>query len=103
LSGAWDMDSGQESILEMSAYLSDVVDERQSRPSDDLIGRLVAASQHDGDEEPLAALEITMFVILLLVAGNETTTNLVGNGCAAMVQHPDVARQLRAERPWYQR
>lgn len=97
LSGAWDMASGQESILEMLAYLGEVVAERQTRPSEDLIGRLVAASHDDGEEEPLTALEITMFVILLLVAGNETTTNLVGNGYAALLGHPDVARRLRAD------
>lgn len=97
ISGGWDMASGQESILEMFAYLGEVVAERQDRPSDDLIGRLVAASHDDGDEEPLTALEITMFVILLLVAGNETTTNLVGNGYAALLRHPDVARRLRAD------
>jgi cytochrome P450 len=91
------MVSGQESILEMFAYLGDVVAERQTQPSDDLIGRLVAASHDDGDEEPLTALEITMFVILLLVAGNETTTNLVGNGYAGLLRHPDVARRMRAE------
>ena len=95
LSGAWDIVSGQESILEMFAYLGDVVAERQTQPSDDLIGRLVAASHDAGDEEPLTALEITMFVILLLVAGNETTTNLVGNGYAALLRHPEVARRLR--------
>src|SRR5579875_403346 len=97
LSGAWDMASGQESILEMLAYLGEVVAERQTRPSEDLIGRLVAASHDDGEEEPLTALEITMFVILLLVAGNEATTNLVGNGYAALLGHPDVARRLRAD------
>lgn len=97
LSGAWDMTSEQESILEMFGYLGEVVAERQTRPSDDLIGRLVAASHDDNDDEPLTAMEITMFVILLLVAGNETTTNLVGNGYAALLGHPDVARRLRAD------
>jgi cytochrome P450 len=98
LIGGWDLASAQQPIFEMFGYLDEVVAERQARPSDDLIGRLVAAGRedHDGDE-PLSPLEITMFAILLLVAGNETTTNLVGNAFAALAAHPQQAKMLRAD------
>lgn len=97
LSGGWDLASAQQPIFEMFGYLDEVVAERQARPSDDLIGRLVAAGREDHDDEPLSPLEITMFAILLLVAGNETTTNLVGNAFAALAAHPQQAKRLRAD------
>lgn len=96
LSGNWEITSAQQSILDMFAYIAEAVAERKARPTDDLIGQLVAASGED-DDEPLSDLEITMFVILLLVAGNETTTNLVGNGYAALARHPEHAHRVRSD------
>ena len=96
LSGGWDPAQAQASIVEMFGYLAGVVADRSAHPTDDLIGRLVASAEHDEDE-PLTAMEITMFAILLLVAGNETTTNLIGNGYQALIDHPDAARRLRAD------
>jgi cytochrome P450 len=96
LSGGWEPTSAQQSILEMFGYLAEVVADREANPTDDLIGRLVAISHDsDADEEPLTSTEITFFAILLLVAGNETTTNLIGNGYAGLLDHPDEARRLR--------
>jgi cytochrome P450 len=97
LGGGWDPASAQSSILEMFGYLAGVVADRAEHPADDLIGRLVASSEADDDGEPLSPVEITAFAILLLVAGNETTTNLIGNGYHALVHRPDVVRQLRAD------
>lgn len=96
LSGGWDLASAQQPIFEMFAYINEVVAERQARPTDDLIGRLVTA-EDQGEDEPLSPLEITMFAILLLVAGNETTTNLVGNAFFALVAHPNQRKRLRAD------
>lgn len=96
LSGTFEPGGAQQSILEMFGYLADVVADRSVHPTDDLIGRLVASSSTD-DDEPLTPIEITLFAILLLVAGNETTTNLVGNGYAALLEHPDAAARLRAD------
>ncbi|RKN80429.1 cytochrome P450 [Paenibacillus ginsengarvi] len=61
---------------EMSVYFSDVVESRRLEPRDDLISRLVAASINN---ERLSELELIGFCILLLVAGNETTTNLISS------------------------
>ena len=96
LSGGWDPVEAQASILEMFGYLANVVADRTEHPTDDLIGRLVASAGQD-EAEPLSPMEITMFAILLLVAGNETTTNLIGNGYQALVDHPDAARRLRED------
>ena len=97
LSGSWNPTEAQQTLAEMFVYLADVVERRRHEPGDDLISRLVTASDPD-DPEALTAPEITLFAILLLVAGNETTTNLIGNGAAALAAHPDQAHLL-ADRP----
>ena len=55
-------------------------------PGTDLVSALVAA--HD-DAEAMNADELLAFVLLLLLAGNETTTNLIGNGMLALGRNPD--------------
>ena len=70
---------------ELRAYLRPIVRERRRRPADDLISILVS-SQVDG--EGLSDYEIFLFVLLLLVAGNETTTNLLGNAVDALLANP---------------
>jgi cytochrome P450 len=69
---------------ELAEYIRGVVAARAARPSDDLVSALVAAQ----DGTALSAAEMTMFVVLLLVAGNETTTNLIGNATDALLNHP---------------
>src|SRR5690606_2143 len=97
LSGAWDPTEAQQTLAEMFMYLADVVERRHREPGDDLISRLVASAYPD-DPDSLSSIEITLFAVLLLVAGNETTTNLIGNGAAALAAHPDQAGLL-ADRP----
>jgi len=93
LSGNWNPVEAQQTLTEMFLYLADVVERRRREPGDDLISRLVAGSDPD-DPDSLSSIEITLFAVLLLVAGNETTTNLLGNGAAALAAHPDQARLL---------
>jgi cytochrome P450 len=81
----------------MFGFLAEAVADRVDHPTDDIIGRLVATSSDGDDDEPLTPIEITLFAILLLVAGNETTTNLIGNGYSALREHPDAGRRLRAD------
>jgi len=78
-----------------SDYILGVVAERKRAPGEDLVSVLVAAQ--DG-EEPLSAAELVLFVMLLLVAGNETTTNLIGNATTALLQHPASLARVRADR-----
>jgi cytochrome P450 len=80
---------------DLSDYVMRVVAEREKAPGDDLVSVLVAAQ--DG-EARLSPAEVLMFVILLLGAGNETTTNLIGNAAIALLQHPDQLERLRADR-----
>jgi cytochrome P450 len=95
LSGDWNMDEAEGTAAEMLAFMAEVVDERRTRPGDDLVTRLVTGADPD-DPDRLNLLEITMFTILLLVAGNETTTNLLGNAAAAFAAHPEQAELLWA-------
>ncbi len=83
-----------ETIEEMRAYFDSVVDARQREPRSDLISALIAAEVAG---EKLTREEILTFCILLLVAGNETTTNLIGNAVRTLLEHPDAFARLRAE------
>lgn len=83
-----------ETIEEMSAYFSSVVDAREREPRADLISALIAA---EVEGEKLSRDEILTFCILLLVAGNETTTNLIGNAVRTLLEHPESFARLRAE------
>jgi cytochrome P450 len=76
-------------------YLSEVILQRRANPVDDLISALVAASD---DAEVLSENELLAFVVLLLLAGNETTTNLIGNGLLALCRHPEEQQRLRESR-----
>ena len=77
---------------EMVAYLGKIVDRRLSNPEDDLISAIVNDQDETGDK--LTRDEAISFTILLLVAGNETTTNLIGNGMLALLNHRDVLDQV---------
>ena len=89
------LDSGVlDAMAELRAYLRPVVRERRRRPADDLVSTLVAA---EVDGEGLSDYEIFLFVLLLLVAGNETTTNLLGNAVDALLAHPEQLARVVAE------
>jgi cytochrome P450 len=68
------------------AYLRDLFAERRSDPREDLISALLQA-EDEGDV--LSEQELFSMVVLLIVAGHETTVNLIGNATAALLQHPD--------------
>ncbi len=78
----------------LHAYLERVVSERRAAPRDDLISRLVEAEEQ-GDR--LSGPELLAMGVLLLVAGHETTVNLIGNGINALLAHPDQLARLRDE------
>lgn len=86
LSNQVDVERGGHDIAEMAAYFSEIVDGRRLQPGDDLIS-VIAQATPDGEQ--LSSFEVVMFCILLLVAGNETTTNLLGNILHAFWDHPD--------------
>jgi cytochrome P450 len=75
-------------------YLRSVIDDRRKHPQDDLITRLVEVEEA-GDQ--LSELELLAMVFLLLIAGHETTVNLIGSGMLALLQHPTQLQKLRNE------
>jgi len=75
-------------------FFTEEIYRRRRTPGDDLISVLVGA--HD-EREALNAEELLAFVILLMIAGNETTTNLIGNGLLALGRNPDQLARLRRE------
>ncbi len=78
---------------EMGQYFKRITDLRRAAPKDDLISELIAA-QVDGQH--LTDGELISFYTLLLVAGNETTTNLIGNALWSFAEHPETLDMLRA-------
>ena len=69
----------------LRGYLADLVEQRRSAPRDDLISALIAAEE-GGDQ--LTSDEIVATCNLLLIAGHETTVNLIANAILAMLRHP---------------
>jgi len=82
-----------DAFAEMTTYVVRIARARRKRPADDLISQLVSIGGGDG----LSPLELVQFVTLLLVAGNETTTNLIGNATAALFAHPDELARVAAD------
>jgi cholest-4-en-3-one 26-monooxygenase len=81
---------------EIVGYAWNMAEERRKCPMDDIVTKLVQA---DIDGESLASEEFGFFVILLAVAGNETTRNAITHGMKAFIDHPDQWDLYRAERP----
>jgi cytochrome P450 len=81
---------------EMVEFLGSIVDKRAESPEDDLISAIVSDEDPDGDK--LTRDEVISFAILLLVAGNETTTNLIGNGMLALLNYRDSLNALVADK-----
>jgi len=78
---------------EMRVYFTRLVAERRARPQEDLLSGLVAA-ELEGSR--LTFDEMLQMLVLLLVAGNETTTTLIGNAAIELMRHPDQLARLRA-------
>jgi cytochrome P450 len=94
LGGERSLSETEGAAAEMLTFMAEAVEERRARPGDDLVSRLLIGSEPD-DPDALNLLEIAMFAILLLVAGNETTTNLIGNAAAAaLAAHSEQAEEL---------
>jgi len=79
---------------ELIDYFGGFIEARRLEPREDLISVLVGA---ESEGRRLTGEEVLAFAILLLVAGNETTTNLIGSGMRALLAHPEAVAALRAE------
>ncbi|MFI7678472.1 cytochrome P450 [Actinophytocola sp. NPDC049390] len=78
---------------ELTEMMRDIIAWKRDNPADDLLTALIAA-EHDGDR--LTEDELVAQVLLLYVAGHETTVNLIGNGAIALLRNPDQLALLRA-------
>lgn len=78
-------------FIELLRYVRGLAHERRRSPRDDLISTIVAEQE---GEAALTDREVVQFVLLLLVAGNETTTNLIGNITNALLDHPEQAERV---------
>ena len=76
----------------LEAYFRPIIKERRAAPKDDIVSAL-AQAEEEGDR--LTEREMLNMLRLLLIAGNETTTNLIGNGVLALLRHPDQLQRLR--------
>ncbi|HWC28735.1 MAG TPA: cytochrome P450, partial [Dehalococcoidia bacterium] len=88
------LERARQSSNEIADYFREQIAERRRQPREDLISALCAAEEQ-GDL--LSEDELIATLILLLIAGNETTTNLIGNGMLALLSHPDERRRLQAD------
>jgi len=83
------------SITEFRSYLEGMIDRRRTEPGDDLITAFVQAEE---EHQVLSSIEILGLTVLLLAAGNETTTNLIGNAVLALLDHPEELARVRTDR-----
>lgn len=87
------LERAERSVEELRGYFLDEIERRRREPRDDLVGRLVAANE-DGT---VSLDELVSQCVLLLVAGNETTTHLIGNAVNTLGRRPDQWRRLIEE------
>ncbi|MFI8287942.1 cytochrome P450 [Streptomyces sp. NPDC085614] len=79
--------------IQLGTYLAGLVEERGREPRDDMLSQLVAGH---GDER-MTTMEVLTTSVLLLIAGHETTVNLITNGMLTLLRHPEVLDRLRLD------
>jgi cytochrome P450 len=82
------------SLNQMTEYFRETIAEQRVHPKDGLVGSLLAA-EVDGDR--LSEEELVANLIVTMVGGQETTTNLIGNGVLTLIRNPEVAEDLRRD------
>ena len=92
--GADEMAAADHAAAELTAYVESLIDSRRRCPGTDLLSALMAAEEQ-GDR--LTHDELLSTVILLLIAGHETTANLIGNGVLALMQSPSQSGALLSD------
>jgi cytochrome P450 len=91
------MERAARSLAEMTRYITALSEARREQPKDDLLSALVAVVEQG---ERLTQEELVANVSIFLSAGHETTSNLIGNGLLALLQHPDQLQKLRHRSAW---
>ncbi|MCX5611930.1 MULTISPECIES: cytochrome P450 [unclassified Streptomyces] len=80
--------------MELGMYLAGLIEERRKNPGDDMLSQLATA---DGPDGSMTTMEVLSTSALLLIAGHETTVNLITNGMLTLLRHPDVLQRLRED------
>lgn len=89
-----DLGAAMTAAMEFIGYFNSLIEERRGAPRDDVLSTLIAAEE-EGDR--LSHEELLINLILLLIAGHETTSNLIGNGALALCDNPAVRDQFAAD------
>ncbi|MEW2303655.1 cytochrome P450 [Streptomyces sp. NPDC006655] len=84
--------AAQEARLQLGMYLNGLVEQRAREPRDDMLSDLVHSRGPDG---AMTTMEVLSTAVLLLIAGHETTVNLITNGMLTLLRHPEVLARLR--------
>ncbi|GGV23074.1 cytochrome P450 [Streptomyces filipinensis] len=82
----------QEARLQLGLYLNGLVEQRAREPRDDMLSDLVNSRGPDG---AMTTMEVLSTAVLLLIAGHETTVNLITNGMLTLLRHPEILERLR--------
>ena len=92
--GTGNLEEATRGFEKLRSYMADVVAARRRAPQDDLISAMIAAQE---DRDALTEAELISTALLLLIAGHETTTNLIGNGLLALMRNRGEWERLVAE------
>ncbi|MFJ8076944.1 cytochrome P450 [Streptomyces sp. NPDC096176] len=80
--------------MQLGMYLAGLIEERRKNPGDDMLSELATLKSEDGT---MTTIELLSTAALLLIAGHETTVNLVTNGMLTLLRNPDVLQRLRTD------
>ncbi|MCX4775871.1 cytochrome P450 [Streptomyces sp. NBC_01264] len=83
-----------DSRMELGMYLAGLIEQRRKDPGEDMLSQLAVGH---GPDESMSTMELLSTAALLLIAGHETTVNLITNGMLTLLRNPDVLAKLRQE------
>jgi cytochrome P450 len=86
--------TAREARMQLGMYLAELVEQRTKEPRDDLLSDLVNSRGPDGS---MTMMEVLSTSVLLLIAGHETTVNLITNGMLTLLRHPEILQRLRTD------
>lgn len=84
----------QDARMELGMYLAGLIEERRKNPTGDMLSELATGQGPDG---AMSTMEVLSTSALLLIAGHETTVNLITNGMLTLLRHPEVLDRLRTD------
>ncbi|MET8953660.1 cytochrome P450 [Streptomyces sp. NPDC004533] len=84
--------AAQDARMQLGMYLAQLVEQRSKKPTGDMLSELVTSHGPDG---PMTTMEVLSTAVLLLIAGHETTVNLITNGMLTLLRHPEYLERLR--------